>query len=228
MTSNYKPLGVTGCFLLATCARQAPGSLRLLEKLPLHVRFQPSSFVVYRKAGKFRPGMKRQREVFMQSRMKNIVTLVPEAMQALHRLKASAEKGGVPARTLDLIELRASQINGCSVCVDMHARDLKKKGETDERLFAVAAWRDAPYFSGGISLVVSGTDATDHAKVDGLEKFTREKRSYQTTRRPAGRNGQGCPRKNEDCNRWTVRRSQGLHPRLHDRQRQRRAAGDRV
>src|SRR5438094_10260 len=148
MTSNNKPLGVTGCFLLATCARQAPGSLRLLEKLPLHVRFQPSSFVVYRKAGKFRPGMKRQREVFMQSRMKNIVTLVPEAMQALHRLKASAEKGGVPARTLDLIELRASQINGCSVCVDMHALDLKKKADTEERPFAVAAWRCAPYFSG--------------------------------------------------------------------------------
>ena len=62
-------------------------------------------------------------------------------------LKASAEKGGVPSRTLDLIELRASQINGCGVCVDMHSRLLKKEGETDERLFAVAAWRDAPYFS---------------------------------------------------------------------------------
>src|SRR5436853_7175313 len=83
----------------------------------------------------------------MQARMKNIATLVPDALQALHRLKASAEKGGVSPRTLELVELRASQINGCSVCVDMHARDLKKKGETDDRLFAVAAWRDAPYFS---------------------------------------------------------------------------------
>jgi AhpD family alkylhydroperoxidase len=83
----------------------------------------------------------------MQARMKNIVLIVPDALQALHRLKASAEKGGVPSRTLELVELRASQINGCSVCVDMHARDLRKKGETDERLFAVAAWRDAPYFS---------------------------------------------------------------------------------
>jgi len=103
----------------------------------------------------------------MQSRMKNIVTLVPEAMQALHRLKASAEKGGVPARTLDLIELRASQINGCSVCVDMHARDLKKKGETDERLFAVAAWRDAPYFSGAeraaLALAEAVTRLSDRA-----------------------------------------------------------------
>ena len=48
---------------------------------------------------------------------------------------------------LGLVELRASQINGCSVCVDMHARQVRQAGETDERLFTVAAWRDAPYFS---------------------------------------------------------------------------------
>ncbi len=46
-----------------------------------------------------------------------------------------------------LIQLRASQINGCGVCVDMHARELKKAGEKDERIFAVAAWRDTPYFT---------------------------------------------------------------------------------
>ncbi len=83
----------------------------------------------------------------MQARMSNPVMIVPEAMQALHALAKTAEKGGVPARTRDLITLRASQINGCSVCVDMHARDLKNAGETDERLFAVSAWRDAPYFT---------------------------------------------------------------------------------
>ena len=79
--------------------------------------------------------------------MKHIVMVVPDAMRALYALKASSEKGGVPPRTLGLVELRASQINGCSVCVDMHSRQLKKAGETDERLFAVAAWRDAPYFT---------------------------------------------------------------------------------
>ena len=51
----------------------------------------------------------------MEARMRNIAMIVPEAMQALHALKGSAEKGGVPSRTLDLVELRASQINGCSV-----------------------------------------------------------------------------------------------------------------
>jgi AhpD family alkylhydroperoxidase len=83
----------------------------------------------------------------MQARMTNIATIVPAAVKALYALSTSAEKGGVPKRTIELIQLRASQINGCGVCVDMHSRGLKKAGETDERLFAVAAWRDAPYFT---------------------------------------------------------------------------------
>ena len=80
----------------------------------------------------------------MQARMKSPV--VPEAMQALLALAKSAEQGGVPPQTLRLVHLRASQINGCSVCVDMALR-FKKAEDTNERLFAVAAWRDAPYFS---------------------------------------------------------------------------------
>ena len=83
----------------------------------------------------------------MQSRMPNAATIVPDAMKALYALGKSAEKGGVPARTIALLHLRVSQINGCSVCVDRHARDLQKYGETNERLFTVAAWRDAPYFT---------------------------------------------------------------------------------
>jgi AhpD family alkylhydroperoxidase len=83
----------------------------------------------------------------MQARMKNPVMIVPEAMQALHALGASAENKGVPAATIGLIQLRASQINGCGVCVDMHSRFLQKAGETDKRLFAVGAWRDTPYFT---------------------------------------------------------------------------------
>src|SRR5207253_9533474 len=77
----------------------------------------------------------------------------------LHALGMSAEKSGVPARTIGLVQLRASQINGCSVCVDMHARDLKRAGETDERLFAVAAWRDAPYFTDAERAALALTEA---------------------------------------------------------------------
>ena len=83
----------------------------------------------------------------MQARMSNPATIVPNAMQALVTLGTSAKQIGVPTLTLDLVHLRASQINGCSVCVDMHSRELKQAGETDERIFAVAAWREAPYFT---------------------------------------------------------------------------------
>ena len=62
-------------------------------------------------------------------------------------LVASIEKSGVPKKTLDLIHLRTSQINGCAVCLDLHARGARKSGETDLRSFTVAGWRDAPYFT---------------------------------------------------------------------------------
>jgi AhpD family alkylhydroperoxidase len=75
----------------------------------------------------------------MEPRMKDIAMINPEAVKALQALGASAEKAGVPAKTLVLVHLRTSEINGCSVCVDMHPRLLKKAGETEERLFAVAA-----------------------------------------------------------------------------------------
>jgi AhpD family alkylhydroperoxidase len=53
----------------------------------------------------------------------------------------------VPSATHQLIHLRVSQINGCSVCVDMHAKELKDAGEKDERIWGVGAWRESPYFS---------------------------------------------------------------------------------
>jgi AhpD family alkylhydroperoxidase len=95
----------------------------------------------------------------MKPRMSNIAMVVPDAVQALHTLTKAAHKGGVPSRTLGLVELRASQINGCSVCVDMHPHMLKQAGESDERLFAVAAWRDAPYFTDAERAALALTEA---------------------------------------------------------------------
>ncbi|MFB4273304.1 carboxymuconolactone decarboxylase family protein [Nonomuraea sp. GTA35] len=83
----------------------------------------------------------------MQARMKNPALVLPGAMKALMDLAKATEQAGLSKITTDLVLLRASQINGCSVCVDMHAKDLRKAGESDERLFAVAAWREAPYFT---------------------------------------------------------------------------------
>jgi AhpD family alkylhydroperoxidase len=103
----------------------------------------------------------------IQARMKNPVMIFPDALQSLLALGKSVEKGGAPLRTLELIRLRASQINGCGVCVDMHARDLKKAGETDERIFAVAAWRETPYFTeaerAALALTEAATRLSDRA-----------------------------------------------------------------
>ena len=82
-----------------------------------------------------------------EARMNNPAMVVPDALQHLLELAEATKKIGVPPTTANLIHLRVAQINGCSYCVDMHARDLRKAGETDERLFAVAAWREAPYFT---------------------------------------------------------------------------------
>ena len=83
----------------------------------------------------------------MQSRLKNSAMLLPDAMQALLAMITAVEKSGLSATIRGLVHLRVSQVNGCSVCVDLGWRQLKKTGETDERLFAISAWRDAPYFT---------------------------------------------------------------------------------
>ncbi|SRR6266540_2439545 len=95
----------------------------------------------------------------MQARMSNPATILPDAAEAILTLIKATRKGGVPAATLELVHLRASQINGCSFCVDSGARSAKQKGETDERLFAVAAWREAPYFTDAERAALALTEA---------------------------------------------------------------------
>jgi AhpD family alkylhydroperoxidase len=95
----------------------------------------------------------------MQARMKHPAFVVPGAMDALQALSKANRRAGVPPRTLELIELRASQINGCGVCLEMHARDLRKMGESDERLTTLAGWREAPYFSDAERAALALTEA---------------------------------------------------------------------
>jgi AhpD family alkylhydroperoxidase len=82
----------------------------------------------------------------MEARMKN-PAMVLDAMEPFQALFKAVHAGGVDPATLELVHLRASQINGCSACVDSGARSARKAGETEERLATVAAWREAPYFS---------------------------------------------------------------------------------
>ena len=84
----------------------------------------------------------------LQPRMKNPAMVITEAMPAIQELYAALLGGGVARETLELVHLRASQINGCSFCVGGGYDHVKQADETDQRrLFAVAAWRDAPYFT---------------------------------------------------------------------------------
>jgi AhpD family alkylhydroperoxidase len=103
----------------------------------------------------------------MQARMKNPAHVLPDAMKHIQGLYKVVYAAGVPVTTLELVHLRASQINGCSACVDSGSRNAKKNGETDERLFAVAAWREAPYFTdaerAALALSEAATRLSDRA-----------------------------------------------------------------
>lgn len=83
----------------------------------------------------------------MQARMQHPVMTIPAALKALHALSAAAKSTGIDADLTELVNLRVSQINGCSVCVEMHSRALSKNGQSDERVWGVAAWRETNYFT---------------------------------------------------------------------------------
>jgi AhpD family alkylhydroperoxidase len=91
--------------------------------------------------------------------MRNPALVLPEAVQRILAIDAPIKHGRLAPNLIKLVELRASQINGCSLCVDMHSHELQKMGETNERLFAVAVWRDAPYFTEAERAALSMTEA---------------------------------------------------------------------
>jgi AhpD family alkylhydroperoxidase len=103
----------------------------------------------------------------MPARMGNPAWIIPDAFEGLQALQAATTKGGVPASTLALSHLRASQINGCNACIKGGCSTARKAGETDERLAAVATWRDAPYFTeaerAALALTESVTRLSDQA-----------------------------------------------------------------
>ena len=94
----------------------------------------------------------------MEARMKSPAIIIPDAMAAIRSLTEAVQQGGVPQRTLDLVHLRASQINGCSVCLGAAVK-ARKDGQTDQRLFTLSAWRDTPYFSDAERAALTLTEA---------------------------------------------------------------------
>lgn len=96
----------------------------------------------------------------MEPRLKNPFAHLPGAFEALQSLHKSIETADLPRATLELVNLRASQINGCGVCVDLHSRMLEKLGEKRTRIFAVAGWRESPYYSEAERAALALTEAS--------------------------------------------------------------------
>ncbi len=103
----------------------------------------------------------------MQPRL-NVAQHAKGAYEALLALEKWLHESSLPNSTLELVKLRASQINGCGFCVDMHSHDAKKGGESDERLFSLAAWREAPYYTeaerAAFALTEAATRLADRAE----------------------------------------------------------------
>ena len=95
----------------------------------------------------------------MSARMTNPAFALAAATRPLMDLGAAVKNAGLSPLLIDLVNVRASQINGCSVCVHMHTRDLRKAGESDERLDTVAAWRDTPFFTDAERAALALTEA---------------------------------------------------------------------
>ena len=95
----------------------------------------------------------------LEPRITHPVFAVPEAMEALQALNKAISRVRVPERTRELMHLRAGQINGCGVCAVQHPKIARRLGETDDRIFAVAAWRDAPFFTEAERAALALTEA---------------------------------------------------------------------
>src|SRR5689334_20193193 len=94
----------------------------------------------------------------MSARM-NYAKAAPGVVDAMLRLHEYLSKSGIEESLLDLVYLRASQINGCAFCLDMHWKDLRAIGETEQRMYSLDAWRECPYYTDRERAALAWTDA---------------------------------------------------------------------
>lgn len=108
----------------------------------------------------------------------NIASVNPGALNAMLGLGAYLQQSGLDMKLVDLINLRVSQINGCAYCIDMHWKDLRAAGETEQRLYGLDAWRESPYYTererAALGWAEAVTDITDgHVPDDVFEEAHR-------------------------------------------------------
>lgn len=89
----------------------------------------------------------------------NGMKVAPEAYHAMLNLERLVRESGLEAPLLELVRVRASQINGCAYCLDMHSKDARAAGETEQRLYALNAWRETPFYSERERAALAWTEA---------------------------------------------------------------------
>ncbi len=116
----------------------------------------------------------------MQQRL-DYAAAQPEATQAMRELERTVRRSGLEAPLLELVRMRVSQINGCAYCIDMHSKDARASGESEQRLYALSAWREAPFFSDRerVALAwaeavtcIADTGVSDDLYSQALERFS--------------------------------------------------------
>ena len=95
----------------------------------------------------------------MKPRIENYARLAPAQSRALYQLQQEVDKSGIDRKLLDLILIRASQVNGCAFCIDMHTIDARAHGETEQRIYALNAWREGPFFEDRERAVLEFTES---------------------------------------------------------------------
>ncbi|HET7396037.1 MAG TPA: carboxymuconolactone decarboxylase family protein [Gammaproteobacteria bacterium] len=114
----------------------------------------------------------------MQTRL-NFTQASPEAYKVMANLEAQVRQSGLATSLLELVRMRASQINGCAYCLDMHSKDARAAGETEQRLYALSAWRETPFFDARERAALEWTEAVtliadQHVPDEIYERVRRE------------------------------------------------------
>jgi len=121
----------------------------------------------------------------MQPRIKNPVFILPDVYKALMALSGAVQKTGLSHQTQELVNLRVSQINGCGACLEFHARELGKLGETTERLLTLAGWRETTYFTpaerAALAFAEAATRLADRGEAVSDEVWAEAARHYTET-----------------------------------------------
>jgi len=119
----------------------------------------------------------------------DLMHLNPGVIQAMLGLERQVQRAGLDTTLLDLVRMRASQINGCSTCLDIHSKDARANGETAQRLYGLSAWRDTPYYSAseraarewtGVLTLVSETHVPDEVYERVREQFSEDELLHLT------------------------------------------------